>query len=1197
MRPIHLTLSGLHSYREAVEVDFEHLGEHGVFGIFGAIGSGKSTLLDGLTLALYGLVDRTATKSRAGIVNHHSKRIEVRLRFSISPGGEPEVYEVHRIYKRNSKGTAERVNSRLSRIEGDTAEVLVDKETELNDMIEKLLGLNPTDFMRAVVLPQGRFMRFLHLKGADRRAMLQRIFRLGAYGDGLRKQIRKRNETLELHLQGRRGELSGLGDASKKVIREAKRELAAAKEAQSEARARFDAVDATWAEAKEQRERQTRLAEAQRALAEHLEQAPAIEADRAALTRAEQAEALAEPHARHNRALERLDRSRENARLAKGAARDAREALQQAEAARARAEADRVAAAPGLVARTDQLKQAVSVHGDLQSRKAELAVLEARDAEVRQRSEQAASALDDLEARQTALDEERKAHTQALADCQIDHKEREHLQRVIRAHDQLRAVQERASEQDAQLVRERAHRDAVQSEVDRSRAARAQAAEAREAAQEALEALAEPTPLPDASALEAGLRDWERAWEAHERAVQATDRAALECQGATEIARQAAEQHAAAGVAGAELGAQLEQARATLAALEQQNQASVLASTLEDDAPCPVCGSHEHPAPAAPVPLDDGPVRALAAASARASAWLEASAERAARHAALADQAARRLADLEQAQARALAALEPVESRARGTLPDDLAWLDGPRQAIAAFEAHLLAAREAHAAAVSSREQARQALAEARLAEERAAAPVAAASARLDAVASDLAELQTARAATSDAESAAWAHFVDVQGNLTLFDVPRLQGEMLRKDTRSQELLPRIEALHEQAAKLADDLTAARAAAAATAGERSTLDEQLRAARRDVARLGTRLDDLCPDASPEEALTAARHRLEALEQAASKATEARDVARAAAEEADRNATVYQAEADSALTELSAASQELDRTLARLGLSLDDDLDTLIEGGLHPSERERLRARIDGWERQRIAHTSHVERAEAEAGEAVIEPRAWEALDARRTSASEALDAARAAAHSANHRVEELVTRAERYQALTGEIEVLERKLARLDELKALIRGDKLVDFLANDHLRELIRDANGHLRRLTDGRYALVLGEDASFEIRDADGGGSVRPVHTLSGGETFVASLALALALSTQVQARSQHPLEFFFLDEGFGSLDAEALDRVMGAIENLRHDSRTIGLISHVPAVRERVPRYLEVREPGKDGQVGSTLRVRDN
>ena len=195
MKPVTLTLSGLHSYRDTVRIDFDHLGEHGVFGIFGPIGSGKSTILDAITLALYGVVDRNDGRARRGIVNHHSARIEVRLRFSLSPGGEPEIWEVQRVYRRNKQGSAVRVNSRLSRIVadvgGETAEVVADKERAVNAAVEDLLGLNATDFMRAVVLPQGRFMRFLHLKGVDRRQMLQRIFRLSAYGEGLRKQIRR----------------------------------------------------------------------------------------------------------------------------------------------------------------------------------------------------------------------------------------------------------------------------------------------------------------------------------------------------------------------------------------------------------------------------------------------------------------------------------------------------------------------------------------------------------------------------------------------------------------------------------------------------------------------------------------------------------------------------------------------------------------------------------------------------------------------------------------------------------------------------------------------------------------------------------------------------------------------------------------------------------------------------------------------
>ena len=77
MRPLKLRLSGLHSYREEVTIDFTALGQFGLFGIFGDIGSGKSTILDGITLALYGVIDRVHGRSRRGIVNHHVDRIDV----------------------------------------------------------------------------------------------------------------------------------------------------------------------------------------------------------------------------------------------------------------------------------------------------------------------------------------------------------------------------------------------------------------------------------------------------------------------------------------------------------------------------------------------------------------------------------------------------------------------------------------------------------------------------------------------------------------------------------------------------------------------------------------------------------------------------------------------------------------------------------------------------------------------------------------------------------------------------------------------------------------------------------------------------------------------------------------------------------------------------------------------------------------
>ncbi|MFP3821926.1 SbcC/MukB-like Walker B domain-containing protein, partial [Bacillus sp. SIMBA_008] len=84
--------------------------------------------------------------------------------------------------------------------------------------------------------------------------------------------------------------------------------------------------------------------------------------------------------------------------------------------------------------------------------------------------------------------------------------------------------------------------------------------------------------------------------------------------------------------------------------------------------------------------------------------------------------------------------------------------------------------------------------------------------------------------------------------------------------------------------------------------------------------------------------------------------------------------------------------------------------------------------------------------------------------------------------------------------------------------------------------------------------------------MRDDANGGVKRPVSSLSGGETFLTSLSLALALSAQIQLRGQYPLQFFFLDEGFGTLDQGLLDTVVTALEKLQSDNLSVGVISHV-------------------------------
>ena len=95
-----------------------------------------------------------------------------------------------------------------------------------------------------------------------------------------------------------------------------------------------------------------------------------------------------------------------------------------------------------------------------------------------------------------------------------------------------------------------------------------------------------------------------------------------------------------------------------------------------------------------------------------------------------------------------------------------------------------------------------------------------------------------------------------------------------------------------------------------------------------------------------------------------------------------------------------------------------------------------------------------------------------------------------------------------------------------------------------------------------------------------------MRPPSTLSGGETFLVSLSLSLSLSERIQLAGRTRFDFFFLDEGFGSLDQATLETALGALERLRGPNRVIGMISHVPAIEERMPRRLRVSTARQGG-----------
>ena len=154
-----------------------------------------------------------------------------------------------------------------------------------------------------------------------------------------------------------------------------------------------------------------------------------------------------------------------------------------------------------------------------------------------------------------------------------------------------------------------------------------------------------------------------------------------------------------------------------------------------------------------------------------------------------------------------------------------------------------------------------------------------------------------------------------------------------------------------------------------------------------------------------------------------------------------------------------------------------------------------------------------------------------------------------------------------------------------------LRADRLVAFLQVEALQLLAAAGSERLATLSLGRYRLEF-EDDEFAVVDTWNGEEHRSARTLSGGETFLASLALALALSEQVRSLAvteKARLDSLFLDEGFGTLDAEALEVVVEAIEQLGGDGRMVGVITHIRELADRLPARIEIEKSPRGSVLG--------
>ena len=1195
MKILELRFHNLNSLTGNWHIDFTEPAyvNEGLFVISGPTGSGKSTILDALCLALYGTTPRLGriTQSRNEIMSRGQGACGAELSFETASGHYRATWAQHRARQR-ADGKLQAPRHELVRLseDGSEAEILASQYSEVEGAVEAVTGLDFERFTRSMLLAQGAFAAFLNASADERAPILQQITGTEIYED-LSKLVHERNsgerqklEQLEatLHsMTGMAAEERAALQSDYEVQRQRTETLAAQLETTGKALGWLQQLAAL----KQERARALEaVSEIEQAEASFAPMQQRLKAAQATLEQAGQYSALAGLREAQSAETREAETTRQRVEeLTTSLEQHEREASE-AKAALAKAQGARDEAAPIL--------RAVRA---LDNR---IAAERQRFKELELRSEESAGALRALRERQQAdeasLGDDRARLTQAqryLEEAKADAGLVQDLV-LIRRLVAERGERRRSMSERQQLLRqaERARSEhqatynAARQQLDEAEQALApladhyQLLERAQQDRESLDALqAEGRRLNQQRADEEALRTKLNAL------AEARDaRAAVEKQleqierDATAVDETIAEQQRVRAAAHEHLS--LLESNRFLAARVRDLEAERAA--LREGEACPLCGSLDHPyASHTPLPSEDE--AALTEAKARVEALEQALSESRIARSRLEERRGLLTQQVE-THATTILALEeeteahtPLEVEARlaaldAQLADHSARLEAWTEATQNFDR----ARRAYERARSERDSRANALREKEN-------TYTSAQQRCSSLRETIENLDEAQTKGFEQLRTALEGYgltvdraMDDEGEL-LQQLEAREGRYQAQHRLTVELAQRIAGLENRIDQRGEGIATATQTASDDAARLQTSGETitgLEAQRReafgaiDADAEEQRLERALADASQGERLRSDRLRETSAELNANRT-------KLSAHEqaiAERAASLEEAEASFAAGLAAAGfTDEAGWRSARMRdderRALEQEARQLLEDGL--SRRQQL---------QRISTQLEAERAKA------LSDEDEETLSARQRTLSAEHRTLLERLGGMRQRLEDDDALAQKRQAQENEVAAqreLSRRWRTLHELIGSADGKKFRNFAQGLTLDLVVQQANAQLSRLSD-RYLLKRSEALSLELDVIDlyQGGIERPTSNLSGGESFIVSLALALGLSRMASRRVR--IDSLFLDEGFGSLDEATLNTALEAIASLQQEGgRLIGIISHVQILKERIRTRIDV------------------
>ncbi|WP_347178481.1 AAA family ATPase [Clostridium perfringens] len=1169
MKPIRLEVKGLNSFIDKQVVEFDKLTERGLFGIFGPTGSGKSTILDGITLALYGDIARKSSN----YINTNCDGVYVSYEFQIT-GNEVKRYRVDREFRRDNKsGGIRNKSSKIIDITGGVENVLEEKAKAVTSKCEEIIGLKLDDFMRTVVLPQGKFSEFLKLEGKERRNMLERLFNLRKYGDDLSSklslEIRKEKDkmnVLEGQLKGYEGVSEEALKAKEEEINEINLSIKSKEELLNKIKKEFEEAEKVWNTQKElydkriEEESLVSRSEEIKSFKERVE--ISNKADKVIVFINNLEEILKEINKEDlkfselNKKLEELINLREENKLKfEEVAKKKEEKL------------------PDLRLKKEKLLESQKERDILFQIKADGVKLKEACKKIFEDRSKCDNKLNSIEENEKRLNEELKEKEERKEELFVHEEFKNKINSGLFILNSYESLDKQFNEIKSEEVELKKYIKKLIEDKEKSENDLKVKVESLSKTRDKLENLLKETPGDSNSILEKQIKLGEYREKLNKyKDIKNSLEESLKSKNNFEEKLKAFENQKLL------LEKEVRELKEYINKVKVEELAHKLRENLVDGECCPVCGSTHH---------ELNKVEKINLEESNEKTTLLESKEEKLKELILEFSKIEATLEYENKKIEELnISIEEVgevnEERLKSleeefnTLKDKIEEFNLKKENL---EKNLEKLNEEKNNLENIFNKAEVILCEKIVREKE--------------IASKVKELdKELKLKNSELNS--------IKNELKIEDI-KLENDLILKKEKEKNLLEKeiriLRTQLEESNKIKDELREKRDALKENyLSQKSLLDGKVEVYREKERMIKGSLKGLIDEALPIEKidikglLKDLQLEIDYIEKAYLNLSEEKEKLEKAFNNMNQEVAVTKERVNS--LNLRKENEE-----KKVNLALEEEgFKTILEvkeGILSKDEKEKLKTLIEEYHNNFIKVRANIELLIKKLNGKSLTEEEWTRVLQEKNNTEKELKEVEEIKIRLATESESIKKKLEEQRDILHIKAKQEHKLALLSDLEKLFKGKKFVEFIAANQLKYISIEASKKLKDITNGVYGLEVDENGKFIIRDYKNGGAERDASTLSGGETFLASLALALSLSSQIQLKGTAPLELFFLDEGFGTLDDNLLDVVMSSLERLHHERLSVGIISHVESIKNRVPVKL-ILTPAEAGIGGSKVKI---